>query len=149
PEPFVRSNITRLLIRNVSHLAVGQVASTALGVLLTAVIGRALEPAQLGILYIVIAISSFVGVIVDWGQNTYLVREMARGSSDGPELIGGALLFRLPTTIFSSAIAVAIALGLGYNGQIVELTLLAMIAAVPIVLFAPFDYSFRGKDRMD
>ncbi len=145
----MRSNTTRLLVRNVSHLGIGQVASTALGILLTAVIGRALEPAQLGILYIVFAISSFVYVIVDWGQGTYLVREMARGRIDEPELIGSALLIRLATIVFSSVIAVAIALALGYNGQIVALTLLAMMAAVPATLFAPFDCSFRGRDRMD
>src|SRR5262249_9616915 len=131
------------------HLGIGQVASTALGILLTAVIGRALEPAQLGILYIALAISSFVSVIVDWGQGTYLVREMARGRIDEPELIGSALLIRLATTVLSSAIAVAIALALGYDGHIVALTLLAMIAAVPVTIFGPLDYSFRGKDRMD
>jgi O-antigen/teichoic acid export membrane protein len=108
-----------------------------------------LEPAQLGILYIVSAISSFVYVIVDWGQSTYLVREMARGRIDEPELIGSALLIRLATIVFSSAIAVAIALALGYNGQIVELTLLTMMAAVPATVFAPFDFSFRSRDRMD
>jgi O-antigen/teichoic acid export membrane protein len=145
----VRSNTTWLLVRNVSHLALGQVATTALGIFLAAVIGRALEPAQVGILYIVMAIASFVGFIVDWGQGTYLVREVARGRVDEPQLIGGALLIRLPTMLISTAIAVGIALALGYNGQIVELTLLAMIAAVPSVLFSPFDYSFRGKDRMD
>jgi O-antigen/teichoic acid export membrane protein len=145
----VKSNTARLLVRNVSHLGIGQVASTALGILLSAVIGRALEPAQLGILYIVFAISSFVYVIVDWGQSTYLVREMARGRIDEPELIGSALLIRLATIVVSSAIAVAIAMALGYNGHIVALTLLAMIATVPTALFTPFDCSFRGKDRMD
>jgi O-antigen/teichoic acid export membrane protein len=145
----VRSNATRLLIRNVSHLGIGQVASTALGIFLTAVVGRALEPAQLGILTIVFAISSFANVIADWGQGTYLVRELARGRIDEPELIGSALLFRLATIVFSSAIAVAIALALGYNGRIVMLTLLAMTAAVPTTLFVPFDCSFRAKDRMD
>ena len=145
----MRSNTIRLLVRNVSHLGIGQVASTALGILLAAVIGRALEPAQLGILYIVFAISSFACVIADWGQGTYLVREMARGRIDEPELIGSALLIRLATIVISSAIAVAIVLALGYNGQIVALTLLAMMAAVPATLFAPFDCSFRGKDRMD
>jgi O-antigen/teichoic acid export membrane protein len=145
----VRSNTIRLLVRNVSHLGIGQVASTALGILLTALIGRALEPAQLGILYIVFAISSFVYVIADWGQSTYFVREMARGRIDEPELIGSALLIRLATIVFSSAIAVAIALALRYNGEIVALTLLAMMAAVPATLFVPFDCSFRGKDRMD
>jgi O-antigen/teichoic acid export membrane protein len=108
-----------------------------------------LEPAQLGILYIVTAISSFACGIADWGQGTYLVREMARGRIDEPELIGSALLIRLATIVISTAIAVAIVLALGKNGQIVTLTLLAMIAAVPVTLFAPFDCSFRGKDRMD
>jgi O-antigen/teichoic acid export membrane protein len=145
----VRSNTTRLLVRNVSHLGIGQVATTALGILLMAVIGRGLEPAQLGILYIVFGIGSFVSLIVDWGQSTYLVREMARGRSDEPVLIGSALVLRLATTIVSSVVAVGIALALGYNGEIVMLTLLATTAAVPTTLFAPFDCSFRGKDRMD
>src|SRR5262249_37975052 len=131
PERSVRSNTTRLLLRNVSYLGIGQVASTALGVLQTAVIGRALEPAQLGILYIVFAISSFVYVVVEWGQGTYLVREVARGRIDEPELIGSALVIRLTTIIFSSAIAVAIAFALGYKTQIVALTLLTMVTAVP------------------
>jgi O-antigen/teichoic acid export membrane protein len=145
----LRSNTTRLLVRNVSHLGIGQVASTALGILQTAVIGRALEPAQLGILYIVFAIGAFVYVVVDWGQGTYLVREMARGRIDEPELIGSALVIRLVTTVFSVAIAVIIALALGYDGQVVVLTLLTMTAAVPITVFGAFDCSFRGKDRMD
>jgi O-antigen/teichoic acid export membrane protein len=143
------SNTATLLVRNVSHLGIGQFASTALGILQTAVLGRALEPAQFGILYIVFAITSFVFVVVDWGQGTYLVREIARGRIDEPELIGSALLIRLPTFVFSAAMAITIALALGYNGQIVALTLLAMITAVPATLFAPFDCSFRGKDRMD
>ena len=79
----MRSNTTRLLVRNVSHLGIGQVASTVLGILLSAVIGRALEPVQLGILYTVYAISGFAYVIIDWGQSTYLVREIARGRA-GP-----------------------------------------------------------------
>jgi O-antigen/teichoic acid export membrane protein len=145
----VRSNTTWLLVRNISHLAIGQVASTGLGILLAAVLGRALEPAQLGILYIVYGITAFVSVIVDWGQGTYLVREIARGRIDEPELIGSALLIRLATTVFSSAIAVLVALALGYNGQIVELTLLTMIVGIPATLFAPFACSFRGRDRMD
>jgi O-antigen/teichoic acid export membrane protein len=108
-----------------------------------------LEPAQLGIIYIVFAITTFVSVIVDWGQSTYLVKEMARGRIDEPELIGSAFVIRLAMTLFSSAVAVTIALALGYNAQIVELTLLTIAATVPVSLFAPFDCSFRAKDRMD
>jgi O-antigen/teichoic acid export membrane protein len=145
----VRSNTTRLLVRNVSHLGLGQVASTALGILQTAVIGRALEPAQLGILYTVFAISAFAFVVVEWGQGTYLVREMARGRIDESELIGSALVVRLATLVFSSVIAVAITLALGYGGEVAVLTVLALIAAIPSTLLGPVACSFRARNRMD
>lgn len=145
----MRSNTTRLLVRNVAHLAIGQVVTTGISVLLTAVIGRALEPAQLGVLYTVFAISAFVYVIVEWGQGTYLVREMARGRVDEPELIGSALLMRLAAVVVSSIVAVAIALAMGYSSEIVWFTLLAMVAGIPATLFGPLGCSFRGKDRMD
>jgi polysaccharide transporter, PST family len=145
----VRSNTARLLVRNVSHLGIGQVASTTLGILLSAVIGRALEPAQLGILFTVFAISSFAYVIIDWGQGTYLVREMARGRTDEPAIIGSALVIRLAAVVLISAVGAAVAVRLGYSGQIVVLTLLAMLSGIPATLFAPFGCSFRSKDRMD
>jgi O-antigen/teichoic acid export membrane protein len=145
----VRPNVTRLLVRNVSHLGIGQIASTALGILLSAVIGRALEPAQLGILYTVFAISSFAYVIVDWGQGTYLVREMARGRTDEPAMIGSALAIRLAAVVLMSAVIAAVAMPLGYSGQIVVLTLLAMMSGIPATLFAPFSCAFRSRDRMD
>jgi len=108
-----------------------------------------LEPAQLGIFYTVLAIGSFVYVIVEWGQGTYLVREMARGRIDEPELIGSALLMRLATIVVSSMIAVGIALAMGYSGEIVGFTLLAVVAGIPATLFGPLGCSFRGRDRMD
>jgi O-antigen/teichoic acid export membrane protein len=108
-----------------------------------------LDPAQLGILYTVFAISSFAYVIVDWGQGTHLVREMARGRTDEPELIGSALVIRLAAVVLLSAVGVAIAQPLGYSGQIVVLALLAMMSGIPATLLAPFACSFRSRDRMD
>jgi O-antigen/teichoic acid export membrane protein len=108
-----------------------------------------LEPAQLGIFYIVCAISTFAYVIADWGQSTYLVREMARGRIDEPVLIGSALLIRLATILFSSAIAVGIALARGYDSHVVALTLWAMAVAAPAALYVPFACSFRSRNRMD
>lgn len=137
------------MVRNVSHLGMGQVASTALGFLASAVIGRAFEPAQLGLLYTVITIGAFAYVIVDWGQGTHLVREMARGRSDEPELIGSALLARLAAVVLVSVLGAAIALPLGYSHEMVVLALVAIICGIPATLFAPFSCAFRSRDRMD
>ncbi len=145
----MKSNTTRLLARNVFHLGIGQVASTALGILLTMVLGRALGPSDFGILYTVLAIASFVAFLSDWGQSTYLIREMARGRPDEPELIGTALLMRLGLILCSAAVAGATAVIMGYSEQIVTLAVLSVVVGIPATLYAPLGFKFRGKDRMD
>src|SRR5262245_48319421 len=123
----MKSKATRLLVRNVFHLGIGQIALTALGILLNVVIARALGAAEFGVLYFINTISAFLYVIMDWGQSTYLIREVARGRVDESELIGGALLIRLATIACASAIALAVTLVLGYDKQIVFLTILAVM----------------------
>lgn len=145
----MKADTVRLLIRNVLHLGIGQVTSTTLGILWIAVLGRSLEAAQFGVLYTVFAITAFASVFIDWGQNTYLVRELARGRDDESRLIGSALLSRLVTTALTMAATVIVARAMGYSGQIIALTFLSLIAAIPNNLFLPFGCSFRSKDRMD
>jgi len=64
-----------------------------LSVILTAVLARRLGAVEFGIYYLVVAVSTFAYVIVDWGQSAYLVRESARRREDGDKLLGGALTF--------------------------------------------------------
>jgi O-antigen/teichoic acid export membrane protein len=148
PEPPLSSNTTRLLARNVLNLGLGQVATTALGIVSATVVGRALEPADFGVLYVVLAICSFFGFIADWGQGTNLVREVARDRADEPELIGSALVIRLVSTACATALAGAAALGLGYDERVVTLTLLAMLVAFPNIVSVPYSLTFRAKNQM-
>lgn len=143
------SSTTLLLVRNVFHLGIGQAATTALGIVSAAVVGRALEPADFGVLYVVFAISSFVGVIADWGQGTCFVREVARDRVDEPALIGGALLIRLASTSCATVLAGVVAFGLGYDERVVMLTLMAMIVGFPTVVSVPYSLTFRAKNRME
>ncbi len=142
------ANTTGLLVRNVFHLGMGQIATTALGIVSAAVVGRALEPADFGVLYVVFSIAAFVGVIADWGQGTCLVREVARGRSDEAELIGSALLIRLGSTAVATALAGAVAFGLGYDERVVMLTLMAMIVSLPTIVSVPYGLTFRAKNLM-
>lgn len=139
----------RLLARNVSFLSVGQVASTALGIVLTAVLARGLGPAEFGTLYLVLAIGGFLGVLIDWGQSTYVIREVARGRDDEPGLIGCSLLIRLGMTFCVAAIGAPIALLFGYSEKNALLAVLAIITFLPTALYAPFGFVFRARDRME
>ena len=94
------------LARNAFFLLVGQVASTAISVILTAVLARWLGVVQFGIYYLLAAVSAFAYVFVDWGQTSYLISESARRREDSGKLLGGALAFRAAAA-FVAALATA------------------------------------------
>jgi len=142
------SRIARL-VRSVLHLGVGQAISTGLGFLLVVVLGRALGPSVLGILYAVATIYGFVAVLSDWGQSTYVVRETASGRSNEAEFIGAALIVRVIGNLGAAVIGTAGAWAFGYDGLTVLLVALATVIGFPGSLAALIGLVFRGKDRMD
>jgi len=140
---------SNVVLKNILHLGAAQVATTILGILGTAALGRSLGSSDFGILYIVSTISGFLMVIIDWGQSTHVVRAVARGGADQPKLIGSALLVRTITTACAAALAVIIALVMGRDDRTVFLALLAVLVSYPGSLYAPLGFAFRGADRMD
>jgi O-antigen/teichoic acid export membrane protein len=145
----VRLKKSGLLARNVIYLGIGQVLSTALGFVLTAALGRTLGPSDFGVLFTVLTICAFLGFVVDWGQSIYVIREIARGRSDEAEFMGSALLIGAVGSACAAVLAIAIALGAGYDKRIVLLAPLAVVVALPSSLCQRFCSLFRGKDRMD
>ena len=138
------------VIRNALHLGLGQIATTVLGIMLVAALGRSFGAADFGVYYIVITIWTFTGVVaIDWGQSTYIVRETARGRSDEAEFIGTALLLRTLGWCCATVLAAGIAIVSGYDQTIVMMAPLMVIVSLPLVLSQPFGHVFRGKERMD
>jgi O-antigen/teichoic acid export membrane protein len=136
------------IARNVIFLGIGQIASTGLGFILNAALGRSLGPSDFGVFYTILTICSFVGFAIDWGQNAYVIREIARGRSDEPEFIGSAMLIGTAGSACAAMMAAAIALASGYDERIVYLAPLAVLLGIPSTLYQRFAYLFRGKDLM-
>jgi len=137
------------LARNAFFLLAGQVGSTALSVILTAVLARWLGVVQFGIYYLLATVSMFAYVVVDWGQNAYLMRESARRREDGGKLLGGALAFRAAAA-FVAALATALLIKvIGYDSRTEFLALLAVVCGLSLALAQPYAYIFRARDRMD
>src|SRR5258706_13250264 len=80
--------------RNAVHLAGGQLVATLLAIVANALLARSLGPADFGLYYLVSSITAFAYVFVDWGQGSYLIREVARRHSDAGRLLGSAVSFR-------------------------------------------------------
>ncbi|MDX2205384.1 MAG: oligosaccharide flippase family protein [Hyphomicrobiaceae bacterium] len=142
-------SISGRLVRNVIFLGIGQAVSTGLGFLLAAALGRTLAPAEFGIIYLVGTIYGFVGVLIDWGQSTYVVRDAARGRADEAEFVGAALAIRVAGTLAAALGGALIAGLIGYDGLTMLLVALSALAGFPGSLAALFGFVFRGRDRMD
>jgi O-antigen/teichoic acid export membrane protein len=139
----------RKLTRNASFLLAGQVALSALSVILTAALARWLGVVEFGLYYLVTSLSTFVYVFVDWGQSTYLIRESARRRNDRGDLLGGALVLRVAVAFVAALITAALVKVAGYDGRTEFLTLLAVVCGLPLALSQAYGYVFRGSDRMD
>jgi len=140
---------SRKLAQNAFFLFAGQVASTALSIVLTALLGRWLGAVEFGIYYLLAVMTTFAYVLVDWGQSAYLIRESARRHQDSGKLLGGALVVRV-TIAFAAALATGVLVRvIGYDRRIAFLAPLSVACALPLALSQTYGYIFRARDRMD
>jgi O-antigen/teichoic acid export membrane protein len=137
------------MARNAFHLGLGQVATTALTVLLTAAVARTLGASDFGRLYLLTSIATFAYVFVDWGHGQYVTREIARHPGRSDDLIGSVLAVRIATAFFVCAPAVATAWLLGYDARTRVLTATMIAAWLPMYLALSYSWLFRGHERMD
>jgi PST family polysaccharide transporter len=137
------------LLRNMFHLGVGQVATTALAMLLSAAIARTLGAADFGLLYLLTSFASFAYVFVDWGHGPYVTREVAIHPHRSGEMVGSVLVVRALTALLTCAAAMAIAWILGYDLRTRVLAAALILAWLPQYLGLSFGWVFRGSERME
>jgi O-antigen/teichoic acid export membrane protein len=136
------------LARNAFYLFLGQLVTTALAILLNGALGRLLGPDDFGLYFIINSFAAFASVVVDWGQQFYGLREVARAPERGGELLGTGLALR---TIGTAVICLPVGLvawGLGYDARTRWLTIAFIFLSLPLVLAQFYGIVFRGRDRM-
>jgi O-antigen/teichoic acid export membrane protein len=138
-----------VLARNAFHLFLGQIASTVLSIAFTAVLGRQLGAADFGVYFLLMSMSTFAYVVVDWGQSAYLIREVARRPGDAGVLLGSSLVLRSASAGLAAILTTLAARLLGYEMRTQLLAGLTVTCALPLALSQPYGYLFRGRDRMD
>jgi O-antigen/teichoic acid export membrane protein len=139
----------RSMARSAFHLVLGQVAMTALALVLSAALGRGLGPSDFGILYLIGTIVGFALNIIDWGQSMYVVSEVALDERKAGALLGSALMLRVLGTLVATAVVAGAMALLGYDAITRNFALLAMGAMLPFALASAYSIVFRGRQRMD
>jgi O-antigen/teichoic acid export membrane protein len=134
--------------RNAFHLVLGQVMTTALAILFSAVLGRTLGPRDFGIYFLIASFATFAFALTDWGQQFYVIREVARQPERGSLLIGTALVLRTAAAALVAVPSGLAAWALGYDAITCWYTVAFIAVSLPFFLAQTYGMVFRGRDRM-
>ena len=108
--------------RNAFFLVVGQGATTALGIVYSGSLGRFLGANEFGLFFLLSSFAAFAYVLVDWGQQLYVIREVARSPQRSGDLLGTGIISRGsrdPARLVPTGLA-AWALGYGRARRMVD-----------------------------
>lgn len=134
--------------RNAFYLVLGQATTTVLAILFSAALGRSLGPRDFGVYFLVSSFSTFAYVLVDWGQQFYIIREVARQPDRGGLLLGTALVLRIAGAVLVAVPSGIAAWALGYDAITCWYTVAFNAVSLPFFLAQSYGLVFRGRDRM-
>lgn len=134
--------------RNAFHLVLGQVATTALAIVLSAALGRSLGADRFGVYFLITSMSTFAYVFVEWGQQLFVIREVARQPERSGEFLGSSLALRAGGAALVSVPAGLAAWLLGYSAETCWLAVAFIATSLPFFLAQGFGMVFRAWDRM-
>jgi O-antigen/teichoic acid export membrane protein len=137
------------MARNAFHLVLGQVATTGLAIVFSAALGRTLGPGDFGLYFLISSFATFAYVVVDWGQQFYVIREVARTPQRGGDLLGSALVLRTVGAVLAAIPAGLVSWLLGYDARTCWFTVAFMLVLLPFFLSQACSFVFRGRDRME
>lgn len=136
------------IARNAFFLVIGQIVTTALAIVTNAALGRYLGAVDFGRYYLMLALSTFAYVFVEWGQALFVVRQVAIAPARSGELLGAALGLRAAFALVVIVPAGLVSLALGYGGYTTLLSVLLILATLPMFLAQGYGMAFRAHDRM-
>jgi O-antigen/teichoic acid export membrane protein len=134
--------------RNALSLMAGQVATTALAVVLSAALGRSLGARDFGIFYLITTMSTFAYVFAEWGQPLFVIREAAKDPQRSGDLLGTAVVLRAAFALALTVPVGLVAYLLGYGPRTTRLSVLLVLAALPLFLAQAYGMVFRARDQM-
>lgn len=134
--------------RNAFHLMLGQAATTALAILFNAALGRTLGASEFGLYFLIASFSTFAFVLADWGQQLFIIREVARQPERGSLLLGSALVLRTVGTVLVLVPSGLAVLALGYDRITCWYSVVFIALGLPFFLAQSYGMVFRARDQM-
>ncbi|HET8538649.1 MAG TPA: oligosaccharide flippase family protein [Anaeromyxobacter sp.] len=147
--PLAAAGASAALSRNAFFLVVGQAGTTALSVVLSAALARSLGAVDFGVFYLVTTMTTFAYGVVEWGQNLYVTRQVAREPARAGELLGSAIAFRAVAAAAVAGPALLLAWALGYPRSTIGPYAILLGTYLPVSVVLAHGVVFRGRERME
>ncbi len=136
------------IARNALALVAGQLITMVLGILFSGLLGRKLGVGDFGLYFLINSFATFAFVVVDWGQQWFTVREVAKAPERVGEFLGTGLVLRTGGTLLVCVPAGLAAWALGYEPRTRWFAVAFIALSLPNFLALNFGLVFRGRDRM-
>ena len=134
--------------RNAFYLVLGQAMTTALAMIFSATLGRTLGAGDFGLYFLIASFSTFAYVLVDWGQQFYVIREVACKPERRSLLLGTALVLRAAGGALVAVPFGLAAWALGYDAITCWYSIAFIVVSLPFFLAQGYGMIFRGSDQM-
>lgn len=120
----------RTIFKNVSWLLISQIIASICGFIWTIVIARYLGVNDYGILGFAISFSGIIGITLDFGISTHIVRHIATDHDSAPKYLGNAIPLKSLFSIGTLLLSLIILIVMKSNELTITITLLFVIEGI-------------------
>lgn len=135
------------IFKNLSWLAISQIIASVCAFIWTVLIARYLGVNDYGILGFAISLTGIMGITVDFGISTHIVRHIATNYDSAPKYLGNAIPLKSLFSIGSLFLTLIILILLKSNELTITVTLLFMIEKIINSFFGLFNGSFQAFEE--
>lgn len=137
----------RRILKNMSWLFISQIVASICGFIWTLLIARYLGVNDYGVLGFAISLTGILGIIVDFGIGTHIVRHIATDYDSAPKYLGNAIPLKTLFSIGTMFLTLIILIILKSNELTITVTLLFMIEKIVSSFIGTFNGSFQAFEE--
>lgn len=140
---------TTTVVKNASVLLISQLITWALTLVLTVVLARMLGAELVGEYTVASSIWTIMGVFINFGIDTLLVKEIARAPEKTPELVGTTLIARTLLYMLSCAIVALYVYLAHFSTTVLVLVALLGVAQLITQIYLAVQSALQGLELME
>lgn len=144
-----QSEIGHAVAQNMSVMLGAQIVTWGSSFLLLYFLPRYLGPEDFGRLYLALSIKMILGLLIDFGGNYLIPKEVARSPKRGERILSSYILFRIVLWILSIGLILLISNILGYSRHVHFLILILIIAKLWEGGSTALNAYFEGIEKME